>query len=116
MLALLRLELHAERFFERGANGTERGQIAGAFDTGAGVTGIRGEEKGDIFRIVQRRGMKEDALEIFGKTLAEFVGGFARLGGGLPESIFVRGEVEGFEPNGSAVIAAVQEQEAAVVC
>ena len=81
MFALLRLELHAERFFQRGADGGERGQIASRFHARAGIARIRGEKKRNVLGIVQRRGVEQHALEIFQKAFAKFAGGFARMRG-----------------------------------
>jgi len=85
MFAFLRFELHAKGFFQRGAHGGERRQIARTFDTGAGIACIRGEEESDILGIVQWRGVKQNAFEIFGKAFAKFVGDFARMRGGKPK-------------------------------
>ena len=67
MLALLGLELHAQRLFQRGADGGEGGEVAGVLDAGAGVAGVRGEEEGEVAWVVEGRGVKHHALEIFEK-------------------------------------------------
>ena len=102
MLAFLGLELHAEGFFQGGADGGEGGEVAGVLDAGAGVAGVGGEEEGDVARVIERRGVEQDALEVFDEAFAQGVGGFAWVGGGGPEGGFAVGQAEGFQlPRGS---------------
>ena len=115
MFALFRLELHAERFFQRGADGVQRGQVAGLFHAGAGVARIRGEKKSDLAGIVQRRGVQQHALEIFLKAFAQLAGGLARLRGHDPKRFFVRRELKGFQPDRIALAAAFQEEKTPVI-
>jgi hypothetical protein len=115
MLAFIVLELHAEGFLEGGADGGEGRKISDGFDAGACVAGVGGEEEGDVFGIVQGRGGEEDALEVFEEALAENGRGFARIRSDGPERFFVGSEVEGFEMEWVAVIATLEEKEAAVI-
>ena len=115
VLALVRLELHAQRLLQRGADGGERGQIPGRLDAGAGVAGVGGEKEGDILGIVQRRGVEQDALEVFGEAFAEGGRRLARVRGGGPERGFAGGEAEGFQADRRAAGAALEQAEVAVV-
>ena len=60
-----------KRLFQRGADGGERGQVAGVLHPRAGVARIGGQEESDILGVVQRRGVQHDALEVFGEAFAQ---------------------------------------------
>ena len=91
------LELHAQGLLQRRPNGSERRQFSGRLDAGARVPGVGGEEESNVAWIVERRGMQQDALEVFGEALAQAGGDSVRLRGGGPEISFAVGQVKRLE-------------------
>ncbi len=79
MLAILGLEMQAQRVFQRPAQRRQRRQIRLLFQPRPRVAGIRRQKPGHVAGIVQRRGAQQHPLEVFHQTLAARLGERARL-------------------------------------
>ena len=72
--AFLALEADAERLFERCTNGRELWGIAGGFDSGQSVAGIRRQQPRQVFRFGERRAMRQGSAQVVAKTRGNVTG------------------------------------------
>ena len=95
--ALLALEPHPERLFERGAHRGERGGVARRLDPREPVTGIGREQPRQILRLGERGPVGQGATEVLDEARTDLAGeGARRLQLALERGI-AAGEPEGLE-------------------
>ena len=114
MFTFLRLELHAKGFFQRGPDGGQCGEIA-AFHAGTGIARIGGQKKGTSLGLFSGAAWSMTRLRYSAKrspsSLAAFRGCAA-----TGQNVFSSGaSLKDSTPDGIAVVAAFEEQEAAVI-
>ena len=95
--ALLALEAHPERLFERGAHRGERGRVARHLDPREPVAGVGGEQPRQVLRLGERGPVGEGATEILDETRTDLAGEGARCLQLALERGIAAGQPEGLE-------------------
>ena len=95
--ALLTLETHPERLFERRAHRLQRRRVACHLDPRETVAGIGREQPCQVLRLGQSSSMGQHATEVFTQTRADLTGEGARCLQPALERRLAAGQLVGFE-------------------
>ena len=115
VLALVGLELHAERFFERRLDAGEPGQLLLRLHPLQRVAGIGGEEPREVLGLAQRHRLRERALQVLAERAADALRRLAGRRDQLPERCGVLGEAEALALACTAVRLLADDEEIAQV-
>ena len=91
------LEADAEGLFQGRAHRLERRGVAGRFDTRQAITGVGGEQPGQVSRLGERRAVRQGTGKIFAQAGADVAGEGARSIQLAVEVAGAVGQPEGFE-------------------